>query len=45
MNVAVSGVVSLRKKSLIQYFEVVKEMRTNQVVSKSTRMQISQFMC
>lgn len=42
---AVLGVVGSRKRSLNQYFEAVKEMRTNQAVSKATRTQIDQFMC
>ena len=42
---AVTGLVGSRKRSLSQYFEAVKEMRTNQAVSKSKRKQKDQFMC
>ena len=42
---AVAGLVGSRKRSSSQYFEAVKEMRTNQAVFKSTRKQKDQFMC
>ena len=44
MYVAVAKVVGLRKRSWSQYFEVVKERQTNQVVvSESTSTQTDHF--